>query len=257
MKTTFLSLLLVFFLCANSKLNARAEQVELNLLDGNKIKLRINIYKTEKTPAPTVIVMHGCGGVSSDHHTWARKIRSWGFNSIVLDSFSGIINGDVCIQPSLSHPVTRGVQAYALANWIENQEWSQKKIGAIGFSHGGSSILNMSTKELRNNFPDNKVVSAVAYYPLCKPFFQITLTRQIPLQIHIGELDNWTPANPCKDIANLWKLDDSLFIYKDSHHHFDRLNANWTNGTFITKSNPEARELSMQKTKEFFEKTLK
>ena len=247
----------IFFFSITSNLFSRSEQIELDLLDGNKIKLWINIYKTDKTPAPTIIVLHGCGGVSSDHHTWAQSIQSWGFNSIVLDSFSGIINGDVCKKSSLSHPGTRGTQAYALANWIENQEWSKKKIGAIGFSHGGSSILNMSTKELRNYFPNNKVVSAVAYYPFCEPFFQITQTRQIPLQIHVGELDNWTPANPCKDTANLWKLGDSLFIYKDSHHHFDRLNANWTNGTFVTKSNPEARELSMKRTKEFFEKTLK
>jgi hypothetical protein len=43
-----LPLLLIFFLCISSKLYARAEQIELNLLDGNKIKLWINIYKTEK-----------------------------------------------------------------------------------------------------------------------------------------------------------------------------------------------------------------
>jgi len=252
-----LFLLLTFVISLDSKLYARAEQIELNLLDGNKIKLWINIYKAEKTPAPTIIVMHGCGGVSSDHHTWAQIIQSWGFNSVVLDSFSGVISGDVCRKPSLSHAGSRGVQAYSLASWVENQEWSQKKIGAIGFSHGGNSMLAMSTKELRNNFPGNKIISTVAFYPFCEPFFQIAQTRQIPLQIHIGELDNWTPANPCKDTANLWKLGENLFIYKDSHHHFDRVNANWTNGTWISKSNPEARELSIKRTKEFFEKTLK
>ncbi len=253
----FLFLILTLFICLDSKLYARAEQVELNLLDGNKIKLWINIYKTDKTPAPTIIVMHGCGGVSSDHHTWAQTIQSWGFNSVVLDSFSGVVSFDVCKKPISVHPGSRGVQAYSLASWVENQEWSQKKIGVIGFSHGGQSVLNISSKELRNYFPNNKILTAVAFYPHCDNYFTRTNKRDIHLQIHIGELDNWTPALPCQTTSEVWNLKDNFYLYKDSHHHFDRVNANWSDGTYITKSNPAARELSMKRTKEFFEKTLK
>jgi predicted alpha/beta-fold hydrolase len=117
----------VFFINITSNLFARSEQIELTYLHGEKVKLWMDVYKTNKTPAPTVIVMHGCGGISNDHHFWGKSIQSWGFNSIVLDSFSGVANGDVCRKPSLSIPYQRAQQAYSLASWIEKQDGLIKK----------------------------------------------------------------------------------------------------------------------------------
>jgi dienelactone hydrolase len=249
---------LIFFISITSNLFARSEQIELTYLDGSKIKLWMDIYKTNKSTAPTVIVMHGCGGISNDHHFWGKSIQSWGFNSIVLDSFSGVANGDVCSKPSLSTPHQRAQQAYSLAGWIEKQEWSDKKIGIIGFSHGGWTTLIASTKELSSLYPNNKIVTAVAFYPHCDNYFIRTHKRKIPLQIHIGDLDTWTPSFPCEATAEVWDLKDNFYLYKDQHHHFDRLSINTiTDGYKISRSDPVARELSMKRTKEFFEKTLK
>ena len=100
-------LVILFFL---TQCVSTSEKVELTYLDKSKVKLRMNVYKTNKLPAPTVIVMHGCGGISQDHHFWGKSIRSWGFNSVVLDSFSGVTNGDVCSRHSLSTPHQRAQQ---------------------------------------------------------------------------------------------------------------------------------------------------
>jgi dienelactone hydrolase len=256
MKKIYL-LTFIFFISVTSNLFARSEQIELTYLDGSKIKLWMYVYKTNKTPAPTVIVMHGCGGISNDHHFWGKSIQSWGFNSIVLDSFSGVESGNVCNKPSILITRQRAQQAYSLANWIEKQEWSEKKISAIGFSQGGSTVLIMSTKELRSLFPNNKIMSTVAFYPGCSHSFARENKRDVSLQIHIGELDNWTRADPCQTTSEDWNIKENFFLYKDSHHHFDRLNANSKVGDYILKSNPEARELSMKRTKEFFDRTLK
>ena len=196
----------IFFISITSNLFARSEQVELTYLDGGKIKLWMDVYKTNKSTAPTVIVMHGCGGISNDHHFWGKSIQSWGFNSIVLDSFSDVANGDVCSKPSLSTPHQRAQQAYSLASWIEKQEWSEKKISTIGFSHGGWSIINIATKEIRSLFPGNKIVSAVAFYPWCDNYIVGTHKRDIDLQIHIGDLDDWTPSILCETTAEKWNL---------------------------------------------------
>lgn len=77
-------LVILFFL---TQCVSTSEKVELTYLDKSKVKLRMNVYKTNKLPAPTVIVMHGCGGISQDHHFWGKSIQSWGFNSVVLDFF--------------------------------------------------------------------------------------------------------------------------------------------------------------------------
>ena len=247
----------IFFFSITSNLFARSEQIELNLLDGNKIKLWINIYKTEKTPAPTIILLHGCGGINSDHHVWAKSINSWGYNTVILDSFTGIVNEDVCKKPRSYQPGLRAIQTYSLANWIEKQEWSEKKISTIGFSHGGWSIINIATKEIRSLFPNNKIVSAVAFYPWCDNYMVGTHKRDIDLQIHIGDLDDWTPAELCETTAEKWNLKDNFYIYKGAYHSFDRLNVNHTYLQYVIKSDSNARELSMKRTKEFFDRTLK
>jgi dienelactone hydrolase len=250
-------LILIFFININSNLFANSEQIELDLLDSKKIKLFIYIYKTEKTPAPTVIILHGCSGINSDHHTWAKSINSWGYNSVILDSFSGIISENICKTPGSYQPSLRAIQTYSLADWIEKKEWSEKKISVVGFSHGGRSVINIVTKELRSLFPNNKIASAVAFYPKCDDSIISRNKKDIPMQIHIGELDDWSPAFLCRKAAKKWDLKNNVYIYKGAYHSFDRLNVNHTYLQYVIKSDSDARELSMKRTKEFFDRTLR
>ena len=38
--------------------------------------------------APTVLVAHGCSGDMPHYHEWAKQISEWGFNALVVDSFT-------------------------------------------------------------------------------------------------------------------------------------------------------------------------
>ena len=241
---------------------AESMHFESTSMNGEKQKIWIDIIKTKTTPAPSILVLHGCGGVDDHYRKWADIIVSWGYNAIVVDSFSGLIEKVVCKDMSQSSPIIRSSHAHSVAAWVSQQNWSTKKIGTIGFSHGGWTVLYLTTDTIRTSYPNSNIVSSVAYYPYCGSDFSINQGLGTPIQIHIGELDDWTPAKDCERLGKIKaRLKNNLFIYKDAHHSFDRINTKYTymsgTGAKTIQSNPDARELSMSRTKEFFEKTLK
>jgi dienelactone hydrolase len=241
---------------------AESIHFESTYINGEKQKIWIDIIKNKITPAPSILVLHGCGGVDNHYRKWADTIVSWGYNAIIIDSFSGLVEKVVCKDMSQSSPTIRSSHALSVATWASQQDWSTKKIGTIGFSHGGWTVLYLTTDTIRAFYPNSNIVSSVAYYPYCGSGFSEIQKLATPIQIHIGELDDWTPAKDCEKLGKIKaRLKDNLFIYKDAHHDFDRLNTKYTymsgTGAKTLESHPEARELSMKRTKEFFEKTLK
>jgi dienelactone hydrolase len=261
MKKIFILLTFILFF---ENAFAQRQKIEIKLNDKDTLNLWYDIYKADKLPAPTIIVLHGCGGVDEHHKGWAELIQSWGYNAIILDSFTGVATQKVCdnFKQEFTRPNVRATSALHLAEHISNQEWSTKKLGAIGYSHGGWTVLWLSNKEHRSNFQNPKIVSAVAYYPYCESVLKYT-KRDIDIEIHHGSIDDWTPLSLCLDLAKNWKLllGKNLHVYQDAHHGFDRKNYNWSGNSasgFVTvKTNEEARQLSMKRTKEFFDRTLR
>jgi hypothetical protein len=41
-----------------------------------------------RPPYPGVVVLHGCNGVSQNTRVWARRLASWGYAALIVDSFS-------------------------------------------------------------------------------------------------------------------------------------------------------------------------
>ena len=39
-------------------------------------------------PYPAVVVLHGCNGISSSTRIWARRLASWGYAALIVDSFT-------------------------------------------------------------------------------------------------------------------------------------------------------------------------
>src|SRR4029079_7566471 len=54
------------------------------------------ILPSGQPPFPAVIVLHGCNGVSPNARTWARRLASWGYASLILDSFTSRGIKNVC-----------------------------------------------------------------------------------------------------------------------------------------------------------------
>lgn len=213
-----------------------------------EVKIKIT-KQTKWDPSPTIIVLHGCDGAKPHYENWLRIINSWGYNAILPDSFGSRNVYNVCQHPGGVNVKQRSEDIAAIAEWINQQTWHKGKIGVIGFSHGGWSILQAS------NFPINDKISAmIAYYPWCERMYN---NPKIPVQIHIGLNDDWTPAARCVNLDDAY----DFHTYENSTHGFDidappRQHPGYFGSKFYLEHNPESFKLSTQRSKEFFKKHI-
>lgn len=252
----YLRNILVLILCLFTSISYANSIQSVEIHNKKSIKLNVEVYRVESLTAPTVIVLHGCGGIDSHHRDWARQLNVWGFNSVVLDSFSTRNISSACQKPFSVTPSQRAVDLQFAARWISEQSWGKAKIAVIGFSHGAwSTLYAVSKNEIIREVGNTVISSAVAFYPYCDTsrFFD---SPAIPLQIHSGVLDTWTPSTMCSDLSRSWNITNNFFVYSDSYHGFDRANTNISVTGHILQSNPNSNAIARTRTKEFLTTTL-
>jgi len=180
----------------------------------------IHYHNAKEDNFGTVILAHGCSGVTGHENHIAKFFANEGFHAVVVDSYAyrGLPTGH---QPKfcVNNPVSRDdrlEEIYKTVEWIKQQDWHQGKIFLVGFSHGGMAAIAASKKRYKG------IDKAVAFYPYCyswdhgEPY--------IPIQVHTGELDDWTPASLCRGMYDGFfrKFDKGqLFEYKGAYHGFD------------------------------------
>src|SRR5215475_14493176 len=66
---------------------AAKESLVVPVTDPAPVNLQAELYTPSGSgPYPTVVVMHGCGGVGPNVPAWAMWLRSEGYAALVLDS---------------------------------------------------------------------------------------------------------------------------------------------------------------------------
>lgn len=237
-----------------------------NYYDKKVVDLQPEVFQIDERERPTVMVLHGSGGVDEHHRSWAKLINSWGYNAVVFDAFKprGIreVNGKSFDVPFLQ----RALDSEMVARWVKSQAWSNGKLCVIGFSHGGISVLAVDMDGyLKREIGSNHSFSCgVNYYglPISDMFFWNTT---IPIQIHVGSNDGGNDLSANRDFAKRYAANTELFVYQGADHGFDRVATDITvrgtvglsaGGSYKIKSDPAARELSVQRVKAFFDKHL-
>lgn len=226
------------------------------------VQLPAEVHLTKSVKAPTVILLHGCGGPERFHfQSWAEVLNSWGYNAVVINSISPRTGGNICsrLGSVVSHE-QRSADAYDTAKWILKQDWATDKVGVIGFSHGGGGVLySAEERYVKHNFGQQIITAGVAYYPGCMS--NEMWKAVLPVQIHIGADDDWTLPSWCQDLAKNWKSE--LHIYEGATHGFDQIGYNqlshpdyWGKRHWLIY-NQKQTELSRQRTKLFLDKHLK
>ncbi len=240
---------------------------------GKTIEIEV-IAKTLATPAPTIIISHGCYGLSSHEVEWANFLVNNGFNAVYYEAHKPRMawyeGNKICENTTRVRPNHRVRDFYAIEEWIDMQGWHKGGIGIIGYSNGGWHALDY----LRNAWHIYRervtsVKAIVGYYPYCS--FDVITDQIIPLQVHIGDKDDWTASDFCQKLKDMWDgqrknktADMELYIYEGVHHSFDRKDANGTmmggHGGGLrsrtVKYDAIATELSKKRTIEFFKKHL-
>ena len=169
-------------------------------------------------PFPAVALLHGCGGIRAYQDAWAAKLASWGYVTFLVDSFGPRGLSSICEDDSLLSSIIpkRSQDAYDAKSYLTGLPFvDRNRIGVMGWSHGGMTILSVVDQKRDDSFR-----LAIAFYPYCN---RMLFDFNAPLLILIGEKDDWTPANSCfiRMRSGQTGHEVILKIYPDSHHGFD------------------------------------
>ena len=181
-------------------------------------------------PYAGVVLMHGCGGVGNAETGWVPVLRRAGYASFVVDSFTGRGLREVCTQGRALIALQRIPDAYgALRILVTHPRVAADRIALMGFSHGGSVTLAASTEWARQTYaPAGRPAfrAFLPFYPGCNATSPEIARSSAPLRLHIGELDDWTPAAPCRELVASLRAsgqDAEITVYAGAHHSFDNI----------------------------------
>ncbi len=212
-----------------------------------------------------MILLHGCSGIGPNIVAWAQWLQSEGYAALVLDSFAGRGLKRLCGDSSPLTGRARAHDVWAAARYLRSlPDVDGGRIGAIGWSHGGWTVLWASS--LEDWYPDVTVKALVAFYPGCGDFG--FYRSSIPMLMLLGGKDNWTPAERCQLVADVAKGNGknvTALLYPTAQHAFDSAGlvgqvyvADARRGAGATiQYNPEAHADAEKQVRRFLQSYLK
>ena len=255
--------------------------------DGSEERIPGSVLKPEGTgPFPAVVMLHDCSGLgpssSGAPGRWARELQAHGYVVVVPDSFTprGFPNG-VCTDSSRGPrvaPAQRARDAYAALAYLRTLAYVDGgRVGLMGGSHGGSTTLLAMLPPRGAAAGRPGFAAAVALYPGCATAAGKLIGDSsgeyrslAPLLILVGEADDWTPAEPCRRLADAAQKAGypvAIKVYPGAYHSFDssnppryvaaRINVNSPTGRGATTGgNPAAWADSIREVLAFFGRHL-
>jgi dienelactone hydrolase len=187
---------------------------------------------------PTVIALHGCGGLFSviqrDKNlitprtaAMARELRNAGYNVLLPDSLTPRGKVSVCTESLQQRDAGSAAQAHdvqAALHWLAKQDdVDPDRIALLGWDNGGAAVMkSLAAKPVRGAM---QIKAGIAFYPSCAqldPNARAVYKPSAPVMMLMGEQDDWSPVAACTALTA--KADPSMVklnIYPDSYHEFD------------------------------------
>lgn len=222
-------------------------------------------------PFPAVVVLHGCGGFGYRPVSWADLLASWGYVAIAVDSLTPRGRTSACSTGTAEQPA----DAYRALKYLASQpDVRADRVGVLGMSMGGWSVLFALERGLLESKVAQKFRAGVALYPQCRGMSGLMTA---PTLILIGELDDWTPAAACRAMVSgepesgtyappYGKRESGdrsmleLVVYPDTYHSFDSANLRFGPGIHFLghflQYNDAATRDSVERVRTFLGRTL-
>lgn len=176
---------------------------------------------------PAVVASHGSSNWRAHHLKYIEQIRQAGFIVFAMHPFdSRGVNSTVGNQINVTSETVIYDMAMSLNLLWDDQRIDNQKIYAAGWSLGGTAALFNGWMPLQTSLNKNGASFAgyLMWYPGCLALPDLNEWDKDLMQIYIGEEDNWTPPQPCKElVADINSQGGNAFIeiYPNSFHSFD------------------------------------
>ena len=210
-------------------------------------------------PFPAVVLLHGCTGINDTNirdKAWVDRLVKLGYAAFQLDSFRPRGVSNICTDWNLIVGMlgTRAQDAYEAKSYLSSISYiDRNRIAVMGWSHGGTTILDIISSSVANDSPFK---AAVAFYPYC---YRSLSNLKSPVLILIGEKDDWCPADYCTNFMPSGNTEHEavLKIYPGAYHDFDYEGLDEVYEGHTLRYDPPAAQDSIVQVKNFFEKYLK
>lgn len=183
------------------------QQVLLGDTKGQPVRLtgelRLPSMATGRVPA--VILVHGIGGIQTNHDDWARVLNDWGIAAFIVDSLSG--RGITAFTPDdyKLAGLARMLDAYrALGALAQDPRVDRDRIAVMGFSAGTGAAVFSAMERFRAVYgpPGVQFAAHVCLYASCFARFRDdTKVVARPNRLFHGTADDWTPIEPCRALV--------------------------------------------------------
>ncbi len=198
------ALLLGLFLSVAGAAQAQAQAVRFpSVAVGNVAagpELSASMYRPAGAgPFPAIVLAHSCSGITRHTEVWGKLLASWGYVVVTPDSFGPRGQKSVCTDGRAVSGNMRVADVAGALDFLATQPFvARERLGLIGHSHGGWTTVRSVQKTY--GLAQRGLKAAVAYYPSCNPAFDRAV--DVPLLILIGDKDDWTPAERCRQLQS-------------------------------------------------------
>jgi dienelactone hydrolase len=233
---TFLTLFAVAFAARAAPLPA-PKQVDIPL---DKGVLHAQLYKPDGDgPFPTVIALHGCGGlaghsepVAPRYRDWAEQLLKEGKAVLLPDSYGSRDLGPQCRVKERERRVLfrrqRVADIMASRQWLLQQPWAVRgRISLLGWANGASALLWAVRPQLPARGVEPDFRSAIAFYPDCRVSARLGWSARVPTLVLIGANDDVSSPPACRQMIDGARGRSALtriVVYPGAYHDFDRAN---------------------------------
>jgi dienelactone hydrolase len=167
-------------------------------------------------PHPAVVILISGGGHLASHTQWAETLASWGYASLLVNSFAA--RGGTSLQDTSA--VDMSTDAFAAFLYLAGRDdVDASKIGLMGFS-AGASFAFAAMREVNKLRPDGvDFAASVSFYPTCDVGYEYAK----PTLILFGGQDILTSLSQCEKLVeeNVSHGSVELHVYPDATHFFD------------------------------------
>lgn len=215
--------------------------------------------------SPAIVLLHGCGGGWRGlDERWGKLLADWGYVTLTVDRFGtrGITHACTGAMP----PSTL-YDAYRALNFLVGQPTVDPgRVAVVGFSQGAMlALLSVESGQIERSSKE-KFRAAIGFYPICAG---LKGNMTVPTLILIGELDDWTPASECRNLAegrDDWGISREkdqgvpiqITVYSGAYHGFDITRFRTPEKFFghHFEFNEEARDRSVDAVRQFLYATI-